>query len=181
MRVSTVGALVVSGAMLLAASAGVRSESTSDASAQKAGCNAAEHRQFDFWIGSWEVRDPNGKLVGRNRIAKEHGGCVLTEHWSGNGGVTGTSVNVFDRDRGKWHQTWVDSAGGLFQLDGGIVNGAMVLTGDSVDADAPSGIARQRISWTPDARGDVRQLWESSSDGGRTWNVVFDGRYRKGD
>jgi len=23
----------------------------------------------------------------------------------------------------------------------------------------------------------VRQLWESSSDGGRTWTVLFDGHY----
>ena len=23
-------------------------------------CAAAEHRQFDFWIGDWEVRDPQG-------------------------------------------------------------------------------------------------------------------------
>jgi hypothetical protein len=25
----------------------------------------------------------------------------------------------------------------------------------------------------------VRQLWESSTDGGRTWNVVFDGWYSR--
>ena len=55
----------------------------------------------------------------------------------------------------------------------------MVLTGDSVDADAPSKIAKQRITWTPDTTGNVRQLWESSTDGGRTWTVVFDGRYSK--
>lgn len=31
-------------------------------------CCAAEHRQFDFRLGDWEVRDPAGKVVGRNRI-----------------------------------------------------------------------------------------------------------------
>jgi hypothetical protein len=27
-------------------------------------CIAPEHRQFDFWLGEWEVRGPAGKLVG---------------------------------------------------------------------------------------------------------------------
>jgi hypothetical protein len=38
-----------------------------------------------------------------------------------------------------------------------------------------------RITWTPVAAGQVRQLWEASRDGGGTWSVVFDGKYaRKG-
>jgi hypothetical protein len=37
----------------------------------------------------------------------------------------------------------------------------------------------ERISWTPLPRGDVRQLWERSADGGRTWTVIFDGRYSR--
>ena len=142
-------------------------------------CTDASHRQFDFWLGEWEVRDPAGKRLGHNRIESAHGGCALVENWRGEGGVTGTSINIYDRDHGRWHQTWVDSGGGLLQLDGGIVRSAMVLEGDAVDADAPRKIARQRVSWTPQPDGGVRQLWEASSDGGATWNVIFDGRYTR--
>ena len=140
-------------------------------------CAAAEHRQFDFWLGEWEVSDPAGKVVGHNRIESAHGGCALIEHWTSVAGVTGTSLNLYDRDRGKWHQTWVDSGGGLLQLDGGRNGAAMVLAGDAYDADAPAKVARQRITWTPQPGGRVRQLWESSTDGGKTWSVVFDGLY----
>ncbi len=28
----------------------------------------AESRQFDFWLGEWEVKDTKGNLVGHNRI-----------------------------------------------------------------------------------------------------------------
>jgi len=154
-------------------------QSTTGGGAKPSACDGAEHRQFDFWLGEWEVRDPQGKVVGRNRIEKAHDGCVLIEHWTSVARVTGTSVNVYDRDHGKWHQTWVDSGGGLLQLDGALAGGAMVLTGEAVDADAPSKRATQRITWTPQPNGDVRQLWESSQDGGKTWNVVFDGRYTK--
>ena len=142
-------------------------------------CGAAAHRQFDFWLGQWEVRDPTGKVVGHNRIEAAHGGCALIEHWTSVQGVTGTSVNIYDRDRRQWHQTWVDSGGGLLQLDGGRSDAAMVLVGDAFDADAPGRTSRQRITWTPQADGRVRQLWESSSDGGKTWTVVFDGLYAR--
>ena len=155
------------------------SQSIAAENAKPSACAGVEHREFDFWIGDWEVRDPQGKVVGHNRIEKAHDGCVLIEHWTSVAGVTGTSVNIYDRDRGKWHQTWVDSGGGLLQLDGGVVAGAMVLKGEAADADAPSKSATQRITWTPQPNGDVRQLWESSTDGGKSWKVVFDGRYTK--
>ena len=142
-------------------------------------CAAAEYRQFDFWVGDWEVRNPAGKVVGHNRIENAHGGCALIEHWASVNGVTGTSVNLYDRDRGRWHQTWVDSSGGLLELDGGIEGGAMVLTGEAIDAEAPSKVARQKITWTLQPDGQVRQLWESSIDGGKTWTTAFDGRYAK--
>ena len=51
----------------------------------------------------------------------------------------------------------------------------MVLEGDTA---APGGkTVRQRIAWTPMPGGRVRQFWESSSDGGRTWSTEFDGLY----
>ena len=144
-------------------------------------CAAAEHRQFDFWIGRWEVRDPSGKIVGHNRIERAHGGCALIENWTGAGGVTGTSINIYDRDHRRWHQTWVDSSGGLLQLDGPRSEAALTLSGSAFDAEAASQVALQRITWTPLAGGRVRQLWESSTDGGKTWSVAFDGLYIRQD
>jgi len=142
-------------------------------------CAAPEYRQFDFWQGDWDVRDPSGKIVGRNRIVAIQGGCALQENWNGTSGHSGTSLNVYDNDRKRWHQTWVDSSGGLLQLDGGIADGAMVLRGETIAADAASKTALQRITWTPQRDGRVRQFWESSRDGGKTWDVVFDGMYSK--
>lgn len=160
-------------AALLAMPAGANDEAT-----QKPGaaCESPQRRQFDFWLGEWDVRDPAGKLVGRNRITRVHGGCALEEQWSGNGGVTGSSLNVFDAERSRWHQTWVDNTGGLLLLEGGLRDGRMVLSGEVVaTGKAP---AMQRIAWQPLPDGRVRQLWESSADGA-TWSVVFDGYYTR--
>ena len=148
-------------------------------SAQKPGaaCDAPVRHQFDFWLGEWDVRDAAGKLVGRNRITRVEGGCALQEQWSGNGGVTGTSLNVFDVERNRWHQTWVDNTGGLLLLDGACVDGRMVLRGQA--AAAPSAPThQQRIAWQELPDGRVRQLWESSADGS-AWSIVFDGYYTR--
>jgi hypothetical protein len=140
-------------------------------------CTAAVHHQFDFWIGDWDVTTPDGKPAGKNKIEPILNGCALRESWTGAGGGTGTSYNAWDRRRGVWHQTWVDAQGNLLQLDGQFRDGRMILTGDNVD---PSGAkSKERITWQETAPGQVRQLWETSRDGGATWTVSFDGRYRK--
>jgi hypothetical protein len=139
-------------------------------------CTSAEHHQFDFWIGDWEVTLPNGKHAGTNTIEPILTGCVLRETWSGAGGMHGTSYNIYDAAGRRWHQTWVDDGGNLLELNGAFEGGRMVLTGEQKDS---SGTTLQRITWTPSAGGEVRQLWEASSDGGKTWSVQFDGRYKK--
>ena len=133
-------------------------------------------RDFDFWIGEWDVFGPQGTQVGTNSITQLLDGGALAEHWHGDGGIEGHSINAYDESSGRWHQTWVDSSGGFLLLDGGVLDGAMVLEGATPGADgAPP--QRQRITWTPEPDG-VRQHWETSDDDGRSWQTAFDGRYR---
>ena len=145
--------------------------------ARHATCTAPEHHQFDFWIGEWDVTLPNGKVAGTNRIEPILNGCALRESWTGAAGGSGTSYNAYDRSRRRWHQTWVDAQGNLLQLDGAFSGGKMTLTGETVDSTGAT--ATQRIIWEQTAPGQVRQLWETSTDGGATWTTAFDGRYRK--
>jgi hypothetical protein len=156
-----------------------RAQSSSAATARPAACSRPEHRQFDFWVGEWDVTRPDGRQAGTNRIRPIHGGCALQEEWSGRGGFSGTSLNAFDASTGRWHQTWVGSDGLLLQLDGGLKDRTMELTGATVGANGARTL--QRIRWTPmgGTPARVRQLWETSTDGGRTWSVTFDGTYRK--
>ena len=88
----------------------------------------------------------------------------------------GTSYNIYDATSHRWHQTWVDDVGSLLELNGTFRDGRMVLIGEQK---SDSGATLQRITWTPNGKGEVRQLWEASSDGGKTWAVQFDGLYRK--
>jgi hypothetical protein len=146
------------------------------APAQPAPCSAAEYRQFDFWLGDWDVTNPAGKPAGHNHVTSEYGGCVLQEHWSGNGGSLGSSFNIYDPVRKVWHQTWVDNIGTLLEIEGGLKDGSMVMSGEQQQADGKKLL--HRITWTP-KDGKVRQFWQTSTDGGKTWVTAFDGLYSK--
>jgi hypothetical protein len=137
------------------------------------------YRQFDFWAGLWEVTGAKGRFLGINRVVAVDGGCALQETWSSGGGhFTGRSLNRVGSD-GRWHQTWVDSGGQPLELSGGLSGSSMVLEGETPGPEPKAPATRQRITWTPEADGTVRQLWESSSDGGKSYSVAFDGRYRR--
>ena len=138
-------------------------------------CGSDEYRQFDFWIGSWDVSDPQGNFQGTNTIEPIQGGCVLQEHWTSASGGTGTSFNIYDFTTKRWHQTWVSGAT-LLLLDGEFRDGSMVLEGTTVGQDGAK--THQRITWTPVEDGVVTQVWDQSTDG-ETWNTVFDGRYTR--
>lgn len=139
-------------------------------------CTAPGHRQFDFWLGDWEVVTGDGKVAGTNRIERAQGGCVVHEHYRTPRGYEGQSLNAYDAARDTWHQTWVDNTGTLLLLEGGVVDGNMVLSGETTRRDGS--IARHRITWTPNEDGTVRQFWETTDATG-TWKVAFDGLYRK--
>ncbi len=142
-------------------------------------CAGPEYRQFDFWIGQWDVYGAKGQKVGENRIDLFGDGCALLENWTGSSGVTGKSLNMYDATDQQWHQYWVDSSGSRLMLDGKFADGKMVLASSTPDPAKPGVSVHQRITWTPHADGSVRQLWESSSDSGKTWTVAFDGKYVK--
>jgi hypothetical protein len=64
----------------------------------------------------------------------------------------------------------------VLELAGALLEGKMVLTGEHVVRGKPT---MERITWTPNPDGTVRQHWEQSTDGGKTWTAAFDGLYRK--
>jgi len=148
-----------------------------DAKSPPPACAAVEYRQFDFWAGDWNVTH-NGKPAGTNRIEKILGGCALLEHWEGVGTSRGNSLNYYDAVRHVWHQTWIDNQGAPLELEGGLESGKMVLTGNTKDPASGAAVVN-RLTWTPRPDGKVRQHWETSTDGGKTWQTAFDGLYAR--
>ncbi len=167
----TANRLLAAGLAVLLAGAGAA------AAQPPAPCTTAEHRQFDFWLGAWQVETPDGELAGHNTISSVLNGCALEESWRGAKGSTGKSLNMYYARDGRWHQSWVDGNGGRLDLAGGLDQaGRMVLTGTMPGPEG--GEVRHEISWQDLGDGTVRQHWRISKDAGKQWQDVFVGIYR---
>ena len=70
-------------------------------------CHGERYRDFDFWLGDWNVLSPAGAVTGTNRIVRDLDGCALLENWTAGNGSRGRSLNAYDRADGQWHQMWV--------------------------------------------------------------------------
>src|SRR5258708_35338648 len=74
----------------------------------------AHAREFDFWIGEWDVfAMGTTKLVGKSKIESASGGCMILENWTAIGPQlhNGKSMNYVDPVTNKWIQVWVGSSG----------------------------------------------------------------------
>lgn len=139
-------------------------------------CATPAHGEFDFWVGDWDVTLPDGKPAGTNHIEKILAGCVVFENWnSASSPFAGKSFNTYDPVNGNWNQVWVDTGGSTIHFSGRRKDNVMDMTGSQTTA---AGSMYFRMSYTLNADGTVRQLWQQSADQ-KQWKVIFDGLYRR--
>lgn len=136
-------------------------------------CAAPAYRQFDFWIGDWEVYTGE-RLVGHNRVERILEGCALMENWVGEGGSKGHSFNLYNVQSGHWEQTWVDNSGGIIHFVGDYDAEHKVMR---FRGTTPDTVAHKMSFWQL-PEGEVRQVWEASKKGG-DYRILFEGVYRK--
>jgi tetratricopeptide (TPR) repeat protein len=136
-----------------------------------------EWRQFDFWIGEWDVYTPQGQLAGNNVIQNAEAGCLLIENWTGSLGGTGKSINFYDKEMGKWRQIWVANNGTITEFAGSYdeKERIMKLYGETQPRSGTK-ISRKLFFYNL-APGKVRQYSEQSTDDGKTWTVAYDFTY----
>ena len=184
MRASTLRVCALVSAFLLFSAHAASAQQSNQAPAQQASTQpaqpcraAAEYRQLDFWVGEWEVHGPKGKIVGTSSVQLILNDCVVFENWTAVRGNAGKSFNLYNAQTRKWQQTWVDDQGGILVFTGEFKDGAMRYAGESLAPDGKPVL--DRLTFFPLSEGRVRQLWEQSPDGGKTWKTVFDGTYIK--
>jgi hypothetical protein len=149
------------------------------AAAQPPACAGAEHGQFDFWVGAWDVyRTGQDKPVARSLIEKLYGGCAVRENWMPFSGTPGGSLNNYVPEEKAWKQTWVDASNARVDFKGGMVGDRMVLTGFWKGANGPGQDGLVRMTYGRQAGGAVRQFGEISTDQGKKWAPFFDFTYR---
>ncbi len=139
--------------------------------------SSKERRHFDFWLGEWDVYARGGK-VGENSITMALGGCAIHENYTTPGNYAGQSINYYDPIDKKWHQHWVGSGGDVYNyLETKREEGFLQF--ESKFMNAQGVISLSRLTFTLNDDGTVRQLFEGSTDDGKTWSPQFDGLYKK--
>lgn len=142
-------------------------------------CDKPEHRQFDFWVGKWDVypKAAPGKLVAHSLIESRYDGCAVRENWMPLSNAGGGSINSYDAGSKGWRQFWADASGSSAFFNGGWNGKSMILTGLWPQPGHPKQMTR--MTYTRLADGSVEQLGVTSDDSGKTWQPSFDFIYRK--
>jgi tetratricopeptide (TPR) repeat protein len=141
-------------------------------------CKYSEHaRQFDFWIGEWDVKSATGQQAGSSSIQRILGECVIYENWTSAPpqNYAGKSFNLVNATTGKWMQTWVDDKGAVIEfIDGEYKDNKLVFI---TKPDANNQITRLTFfNMEPNL---VRQLFEVTTDNGKTWATTTDLYYNR--
>lgn len=145
------------------------------------GCVNAEHRQFDFWVGEWDVSpsgSTTGVIVAESSITLADQGCVIIEHWRPFAGGHGHSLNMYDPTTQSWHQSWMASAPLRTEYRGRFENGVMSFEALTPMPGVPEG-ARSRMNFQAIDANTVRQWGDQLLAGGTEWTVTWDLTYRR--
>ena len=148
-------------------------------------CNANPvYRQFDFWIGEWDVFGKNGNKAGDSKIELILDSCIILENWKSANlfkGLyySGKSFNSYNSRISQWQQTWVDNIGGKTEFtEGRFENDRMIFQTKPYPFNKDT-MAVQRLTFHNLGKDKVRQHGELSKDNGLTWVTQYDLEYRR--
>jgi hypothetical protein len=137
-----------------------------------------QYREFDFWVGDWDVYAPNGTKAGTSKVEKILSGCVILENWTSVSAADGKSFNKYNPDLARWEQYWVGEGGDTTYFHGKLEGKNMVYTTDPIAGDNGISTVRRLTFFNLDPN-TVRQFGEISQDGGKTFNTEYDLKYRR--
>lgn len=139
----------------------------------------AHAREFDFWVGEWDVF-VTGKTqyAGHSIVQIISGGCAILENWESRGS-NGKSINFIDPVTNQWKQSWAGNyANGIQEFtQGEYKDSAMSFKFETTDAKGNK-IAGRFIFFNQGPN-QVRQFNETSVDDGKTWITSYDFTYRR--
>jgi len=138
-------------------------------------CSSIEASQFDFWLGEWKLEWQNEKGIsetGTNTISKTMGGCVIEENFStDDNSFIGRSISVYNPNKQYWQQTWVDNSGAYMDFTGVYNDRKMILSRRIINKLGREVI--QRMVFYDIQQNEFWWNWESSSDEGKSWNLMW--------
>jgi hypothetical protein len=131
---------------------------------------------FDFWLGDWDAvwfEKDSLKAYGENHLTREFNGYVIHEdfkiHSGNSAGFVGGSWSMYDKNKQKWFQTWVDNSGSYMTFEAKLEGPNRIFERSTINK---KGIAViQRMVFKNITKNSFTWDWESSVDNGKSWNM----------
>lgn len=157
------------------------------ASAIVAACASPAHRQFDFWIGDWDLvvqakqtaDGPWDEARATQHVEPILGGCAISETFTAEGPGqpwAGRSYSMWQPTTGQWRQTWVDDSGSYLAFTGGLDGGVMTLVGEPREQRGKRVL--MRMVFLDVTATSLRWEWQRQLDGG-PWEPQMIITYRR--
>ena len=141
-------------------------------------CSSKEYKQFDFWVGNWNVYNTKNQLIGTNNIVKVPNACAIQENWESKAGSsTGTSYNYYNSTDKSWNQLWIDNSGYSLVLKGNYSTNEMILKSSLIKS--KKGDYYNQITWSKNTDGTVTQVWDLVNEKNVILKELFRGIYKK--
>ena len=145
-----------------------------------------EDEYFNFWIGEWDLtwQHPDSTIgTGRNIISRTLNDKVILESFEGltgqNKGYLGRSWSVYNPQNKEWKQTWVDNQGAYLdfwaEFSGDKRMFVRKFTGPKGNE------VYQRMVFKDITDDAFTWDWQSSTDGGESWNLQWQINYKRAD
>ena len=135
------------------------------------------YRDFDFWVGEWDVY-VNDQKRAESSITFTNGKCGILEDYRPLNTPGGNSISYFDVADGRWKQEWVSNGRVSHYIEPeSYTKGQMQLIARHT---SNKGNFLLRMIYYHNKKEDtVRQVMDRSDDNGQTWKTIFDGLYRR--
>ncbi len=150
-------------------------------------CEMPEGKQFDFWIGQWDLTWPEGQVgsppgqpgKGTIEVKRILGDCIVQENFSDSAtNYRGMSVSTYVPLLKLWRQTWVDSNGNYLVFTGQFKDGVMEWRSpEHKMADGTKILSR--MVFKNITKNSLDWDWQASRDGGQTWKDKWNIHYTR--
>lgn len=147
-------------------------------------CTAdSNFQRLAFWVGDWDVLDSSGSRYAKQSVRAIVDGCAITAEWTGPAGNKGFSVSAYDVRKREWKQTYVSnqipySTAVLIRHSDSTYRGPGIRFIPTLDPSAGE-VPKSRVTIMPMSEHRALQLFEESSDSGKTWRTLFKAEHRR--
>lgn len=140
-----------------------------------------QEKAFDFWVGNWDIEwigKDNQIMKGTNSIVKILDGTVFQENFEHlASGFKGTSISVYNKKKNEWHQAWADNQGGYYDFIGEIDGNKRIFK--TIPKEINGKIVIQRMVFYNITPTSIAWDWESSTENGENWKLLWRIKYKK--